>query len=136
MTHTRKTFSLLLLMFDAWCRGPPESTPPPSQPSWAFSVQLDLSLPPVLPQTPALHLPGRLCRFLGFPSQQVAMATAKVGAPMASPVPSSYAKEMQRGRGSAILMKKPPEGPPVPMLAPTTPCYGCVNVVVTKRVIL
>ena len=44
------------------------------------------------------------------------MATAKVGAPMASPVPSSHAKEMQRGRGSAVLMEKPP-------VAPLSPCW-------------
>ena len=61
------------------------------------------------------------------------MATAKVGAPIASLVPSSRSKETKRGRGSAILMEK---GPLVPTLAPSTPCHGCVSVAITKRVTL
>ena len=46
------------------------------------------------------------------------MATAEVGAPMASPMPSSHAKEMQSGRGSAILMEKAPLSPCWPQLLP------------------
>lgn len=39
------------------------------------------------------------------------MATAKVEAPMVSPVPSSLAKEMQSGRGNAVFNREAPEAP-------------------------
>ena len=54
MIHIRTTLSLGLLMFNASCVDHLKALPQ------AFSIQLRLSLPPNLPQTPALPLPGRL----------------------------------------------------------------------------
>lgn len=63
------------------------------------------------------------------------MATAKVGAPIASHVPSSHSEETQRGRGSAVSNGETPQRPLLsPPLAPSTPSRGRASVAVTHHV--